>query len=60
MFGFMRLGAGELIVILLVGLIVIGPDKLPEVSKSLGKAVKEFRDGTEKIDDEINKTLGKK
>ena len=40
MFG---IGAGEFILILIVGLIVFGPNKLPEVGRSLGKLIREFR-----------------
>ena len=40
MFG---IGAGEFIVILVVGLIVFGPSKLPEIGRALGKALREFR-----------------
>lgn len=39
----LNIGAGELILILIVVLIVFGPGKLPEVAKSMGKAVREFR-----------------
>jgi sec-independent protein translocase protein TatB len=40
MFG---IGTTELIVILVVALLVLGPKKLPEIAKSLGKAMGEFR-----------------
>jgi sec-independent protein translocase protein TatB len=40
MFG---IGSTELIVILVVGLIVLGPKKLPEIARTLGKAMGEFR-----------------
>jgi Tat protein translocase TatB subunit len=40
MFG---IGMTELLVILAVGLIVIGPKKLPELARSLGKGLAEFR-----------------
>ena len=40
MFG---IGMGELILILIVGLIVFGPSKLPEVGRALGKGLREFR-----------------
>ena len=40
MFG---IGAGEFVVILIVGLIVFGPGKLPEVGRALGKMLREFR-----------------
>lgn len=50
MFG---IGAGEFIVILIVGLIVFGPGKLPEVGRAIGKGLREFR----KAQAEISKTL---
>ena len=40
MFG---IGMPELILILIVGLVVFGPSKLPEIGRSLGKAMREFR-----------------
>ena len=50
MFG---IGAGEFIIILIVGLIVFGPGKLPEVGRGLGKALREFR----KAQAALSKTL---
>jgi sec-independent protein translocase protein TatA len=38
-----NIGIPELIIILVVALIVFGPGKLPEVGKSLGKTIREFR-----------------
>ena len=38
-----NLGAPEIMVILLVALIVIGPKKLPDAAKQLGRALHEFR-----------------
>lgn len=43
------LSPGELILISFVALIVLGPDKLPEVAGSLGKWVREFRRATEEL-----------
>jgi|P827metagenome_2_1110787.scaffolds.fasta_scaffold00011_254 sec-independent protein translocase protein TatA len=40
MFG---IGVPELIIILIIGLIVFGPGKLPELGRSLGKTIREFR-----------------
>ncbi len=40
MFG---IGMTELLVILTIGLVVIGPKKLPELARSLGKGLAEFR-----------------
>ncbi len=41
MFG--SLGFGEIMMILIIGLIIFGPKKLPEIGRSLGKAIQEFR-----------------
>jgi TatA/E family protein of Tat protein translocase len=37
------IGPGELIIILIIALIVVGPGKLPDVGASLGKSIREFR-----------------
>ena len=51
MFG---IGVHELIIILLIVLIIFGAAKLPEIGKSLGKAIKEFKKAT-KDDEGSNK-----
>ena len=53
MFG--RLGMSELVVILFIVLLVFGPTKLPQLAKSMGQAVKEFRKGTQEVQDKIEK-----
>ncbi|GAC1398942.1 MAG: hypothetical protein NVS4B12_13910 [Ktedonobacteraceae bacterium] len=53
MFG---LGHGpELIVILVVALLVFGPKKLPEMGRSIGKTVTEFRKGISEMGKEKDK-----
>ncbi len=46
MFG---IGFTEIVVILVIALIVLGPEKLPELAKALGRAMKEFRTATDEI-----------
>src|SRR5215210_7027856 len=41
------IGLGEIMLIALVALIVLGPDRLPEVARSLGRGVAEIRRATE-------------
>lgn len=38
-----NLGAGEILVILLLALLVLGPDKLPGAARSIGKGMAQFR-----------------
>jgi len=40
MFG---LGVPELLIILVIGLVLFGPGKLPDVGKALGKSIREFK-----------------
>jgi sec-independent protein translocase protein TatA len=46
-----NIGPVELIVILAIALIVIGPGKLPEVGASLGKSIREFRKAATDVKD---------
>jgi len=53
----MPIGAPEIIIILIIALVVLGPKRLPEVGKSLGKGMREFKDSVSSIgakDDEID------
>ena len=45
----------ELILILGLALIVLGPKKLPELAKTLGKGLAEFRRATDELKDEFRK-----
>jgi sec-independent protein translocase protein TatA len=51
MFG---LGFGELILIFLIALIFIGPKKLPELAKGLGKGLREFQNAAKGFTDQLN------
>jgi len=50
MFG---IGMPELILILAIALIVIGPKKLPDLAKSLGRAMREFKKATSELKDSM-------
>ena len=46
-----NIGPGELILILIIALVVLGPGKLPDVASSLGKSIREFRKAASDISD---------
>lgn len=50
MFG---LGVGEIVVVLVIALIFIGPKKLPGLAKGLGKGMREFQNALGGITDQI-------
>lgn len=51
MFG---IGLPELIIIMVIALIVIGPSKLPDLAKALGKGMAEFRKATQEIKNSLD------
>ena len=51
------IGFQELILILVVALIIFGPRKLPELGRSLGKTLAEFRRASNEIKHSIEKEL---
>lgn len=48
-----KIGPTELIIILVVILMIFGPSKLPEIGKSIGKSIKEFKKASKDIQDSI-------
>ena len=46
MFG---IGEGELAIILVFGFLLFGPDKLPQMGRTIGRAIRQFRDTQEKM-----------
>ncbi len=52
-----KLGLGEIVVILIIALIVVGPKKLPEVGRSIGKAINEFKKGSKEMTDELKNSI---
>jgi TatA/E family protein of Tat protein translocase len=55
MFG--SIGLPELLLILAIALLVFGPKKLPEVGRSLGKAMREFKKSTDEIKDKFEEQI---
>lgn len=49
------LGAGELIIIALVILLLFGGKKIPELMRGLGKGVRSFKEGLNEAKEEANK-----
>lgn len=49
-----NIGAPELIIILVIALLVIGPGKLPDVGSALGKSIREFRKATSDVQESVN------
>ena len=53
----MRLGFGEILVILALALLFFGPSKLPQLGSSLGQAIKGFKKGLQEADELDEKKL---
>ncbi|BAD40879.1 Sec-independent protein translocase protein TatB [Symbiobacterium thermophilum] len=50
-----NLGFTEILVIMIVALVVFGPNKLPELGRSMGQAIREFRKATQSITTEVTR-----
>ncbi|OIP78547.1 MAG: Sec-independent protein translocase TatA [Oscillatoriales cyanobacterium CG2_30_44_21] len=48
-------GLPEMILIMLVALLVFGPKKLPEIGRSMGKAIKGFQDASREFESEFKR-----
>ena len=56
-FLFLNLGAGEIIIIALVVLLLFGGKRIPELMRGLGKGVKSFKSGMNEIEKDINDNI---
>lgn len=54
MFG---LGIGELLVIFVIALVVFGPKKLPEIGRSVGRAMAEFKKASQEFQDSMREEM---
>ena len=48
-----NLGTGEIIIIAIIVLLLLGGKKIPELMKGIGKGVKNFKDGVKGLEDDI-------
>jgi sec-independent protein translocase protein TatA len=55
MFG--SIGPAELVLIFVIALLVFGPKKLPEIGRSVGKALREFKKTSEEIKSRIEEEI---
>ncbi len=49
-----KIGLWEILLVLVVALIIFGPNKLPEMGRSIGNGLKEFRKATKDLKDSIS------
>jgi sec-independent protein translocase protein TatB len=48
-----NIGPGELIIILILALVLLGPKRLPDVARTVGKGMRELRRATEDLKDSV-------
>lgn len=53
------ISGGEIAIIILIIIMVFGADKIPDIARNLGKAVKSVKNATDEIKSEINKSSEK-
>jgi Tat protein translocase TatB subunit len=54
MFG---IGFQELIIIAIIALLIVGPKKLPDLAKTLGKGFRDFKNATEGVTEDLKDAL---
>ncbi len=54
MFG---LSFGEILIIAVIALLLLGPDRLPDAAKTLGKGLREIRRATDDLKDQVEKEI---
>jgi len=54
---FFGIGPLELLLILIILIVVVGPEKMPDIMRRLGRAVRAFRGATTQITQEIEKEM---
>jgi sec-independent protein translocase protein TatA len=54
---FQQLGTGEILLILFVALLLFGAKRLPEIGRGLGKSLREFKDATKGLNEDVKSGL---
>ena len=54
---FFSLGGGEIFIILLVILLLFGSKRIPEIARGLGKGIRQFKDATNDIQQDLNDSI---
>ena len=54
MFG---LSFGEIVIIAVIALLLLGPDRLPDAAKTLGKGLREIRKATDDLKDQVEQEI---
>ena len=57
-----NIGTGEIVLLLAIALIVLGPKRLPEVARSMGRGIREFRDslGGDRDDEDEDRRIAER
>lgn len=54
---FFGIGPGEVLVIIIVALLVFGPERLADIGKTLGKTIHDFRKAASDLTTQVNKEI---
>lgn len=54
---FSNIGVPGLILILIVALVIFGPNKLPEIGRAFGRSIREFKKATDGLADDIREEI---
>jgi sec-independent protein translocase protein TatA len=54
---FQNMGGGSIILIVLVILLLFGAKRIPELARGLGRGIREFKDATKEIQDDLEEGL---
>ena len=55
---FLGIGTGEILLILIIATMVFGPQKLPEIGRTLGQATKKMKEAAGQLGQQMNEEMG--